>query len=1043
MHPIVLLLSGLAAAVLVVGCRPEDGPPAVSIDQARRTTAEMRQAGFAPPPRSVDDIVAMLARERPDPARGGALRARADAIIAEGGEPATRVRQLQDRAQAASDLGRVAQARRDATAALALVREHRLDGFVQLAFLRSLEATAGNVSDSIRHAEAVIESAGTLAGRRFIALGGSANNLAETGDLEHARIYLARTETLWSESQRWPDPDGNRDAWRTGLAMARGGVALATGRSDTAIAEFREGVDAYSRFLRSAAVRGAGGPIGRGETAVQLFRAMAAAALAQAGRLPEAEVESRRALSDVVAVVGRDHPDTAIILHSTVRILLDQGRSSDAERLAREAIAIQDRVGIEPGSWRAVRSRLLLAESLQAQERHTDALDVLRDVESAAASDPDTLRRALANDPALGFSLLRTGRAREAAGVLEPLAARRAVDYGAGHVQTALARGLHAAALHRVGERAQARAGFAAAVPVLLESGREAGREGSAVRTRMATAVLESYIDLLADTGTPAAVEEAFRIADAARGRAVQNALGASAARAAIADPQLADLARREQDAEVQVAALYGVLNSLLTAPPAQRDEGIVARVRSQIGELRGARVALRGEIEARFPGYAELVDARPATIAQARAALAPNEALVAMFVGRERSYVWGVRRAGDVAFARVPMDATAVAASVQALRRALDPVVARIGDIPAFDVAVAHDLYARFVEPLGAALDGAATIAVVPHGALAQLPLGVLVTAPTGRIPGGDGRSLFDGYKAVPFLIRQHAVAQLPSVAAFVSLRAAPPGPVERRPFVGFGDPVFDAGAPPRSPLVAAAGASTRGIAMERRNLPQLAQRASAGLAQLPALPDTGEELREVARALGADPVHDVFVGAAASEQRVKSMPLADRRTVMFATHGLVPGDLDGLTQPALALSAPGAADGEGDGLLTLDEILSLRLAADWVVLSACNTAAGDGAGAEALSGLGRAFFYAGARAVLASNWPVETASARMLTTDLFRRQAAEPGVPRAEALRRAMLALLDGPGALQGGRAVFSYAHPIFWAPFTVVGDGGPSSR
>jgi CHAT domain-containing protein len=152
------------------------------------------------------------------------------------------------------------------------------------------------------------------------------------------------------------------------------------------------------------------------------------------------------------------------------------------------------------------------------------------------------------------------------------------------------------------------------------------------------------------------------------------------------------------------------------------------------------------------------------------------------------------------------------------------------------------------------------------------------------------------------------------------------------------------------------------------------------------------------------------------------------------------VPGDLDGLDEPALALSAPNVAGIPGDGLLTMSEIFGLKLDAEWVVLSACNTAAGDGAGAEAVSGLGRAFFYAGTRALLVSNWPVETTSAKALTTDLFRRQAADPTLSRAEALRQTMLGLIDGPGMVDSqGRTVFLYAHPIFWAPFSLVGDGG----
>src|SRR6185369_2133337 len=134
--------------------------------------------------------------------------------------------------------------------------------------------------------------------------------------------------------------------------------------------------------------------------------------------------------------------------------------------------------------------------------------------------------------------------------------------------------------------------------------------------------------------------------------------------------------------------------------------------------------------------------------------------------------------------------------------------------------------------------------------------------------------------------------------------------------------------------------------------------------------------------------------------------------KILAFATQGLVPGDLNGLRQPALALSAPEVSGADGDGLLTMDEILALKLDADWVVLSACNTGSGAGAGAEAASGLGRAFFYAGTRALLVTNWSVHSASARDLVADLFHRQAQNPKLSRGEALRQAMIALIDGEG-------------------------------
>jgi len=151
------------------------------------------------------------------------------------------------------------------------------------------------------------------------------------------------------------------------------------------------------------------------------------------------------------------------------------------------------------------------------------------------------------------------------------------------------------------------------------------------------------------------------------------------------------------------------------------------------------------------------------------------------------------------------------------------------------------------------------------------------------------------------------------------------------------------------------------------------------------------------------------------------------------------MPGDLNGLTQPALALSAPSVADVDGDGLLTMEEVLALKLDADWVVLSACNTGTGAEAGAEAVSGLGRAFFYAGTRALLVTNWGVMSDAATALTTDTFRRQGADPTLSRSEALRQAMIGLIDGPGFVYAGKTVYTYAHPLFWAPYSIVGDGG----
>jgi CHAT domain-containing protein len=118
------------------------------------------------------------------------------------------------------------------------------------------------------------------------------------------------------------------------------------------------------------------------------------------------------------------------------------------------------------------------------------------------------------------------------------------------------------------------------------------------------------------------------------------------------------------------------------------------------------------------------------------------------------------------------------------------------------------------------------------------------------------------------------------------------------------------------------------------------------------------------------------------------------------------------------------------GDGLLTASDVAQLKLNADWVVLSACNTAAGEKPGAEALSGLARAFFYAGARSLIVSHWEVETQSAVALMTGTFDALAADPRLSHAEALRKSILAMI-------GSAQQTELSDPKFWASFVVVGE------
>src|SRR5262249_22560504 len=197
-----------------------------------------------------------------------------------------------------------------------------------------------------------------------------------------------------------------------------------------------------------------------------------------------------------------------------------------------------------------------------------------------------------------------------------------------------------------------------------------------------------------------------------------------------------------------------------------------------------------------------------------------------------------------------------------------------------------------------------------------------------------------------------------------------------------------------------------------------------------LPRLEETAGELKAVAERLGASP-RDIHLRSAATETAVKRASLADYQVVYFATHGLIAGEVKGLDEPALVMTLPKVASELDDGLLTAGEVAQLKLNADWVVLSACNTIAGEKPGAEALSGLARAFFYAGARALLVSHWAVDSAAATRLTTSTFDILKTDPKLGRAEALRRAMLAYLADTSSPRN-------AYPATWGPFEIVGEG-----
>ncbi len=854
--------------------------------------------------------------------------------------------------------------------------------------------------------------------------------LAYAGDLERAEsLYFDGTAY---STERWQDP--RNVYWLYAHQyMADGAIKRQNGRLDAAELSFNTALGFLARAMQvfeGDNSRFAGWWTRRYRGKILLVKSELGLTLLAQGR----EAEAEALLRDTVNFSGLVEMDSklyiAFLIGRVSEVLSAQNRHLDAFKTASLAKRIYSSVCADGGlSSAEVRERLARAQL--ALGNFDDAKNTYAEMDKYFEADKRLLNLKFGDSLARAFNEILSGDYSEASKRLD-LALNRTIErFGKGTSRQALIIGLRGLMQATKGETEAARPLFEQAMVEFYQTQGQADSRDDWLKKY----ITDGYLDLLQKGGSPDDLSKAFEIAQTLENGKVQQALRQNAARAGANNPELADLIRQEQDLGQQIDALRRTLNSALSSADSKA-QASAEKVKASLPALFQARQELAADIANKFPEFDELINPRPLTVAKLQSHLPSNGAVVVVRTTDSATQVWAVPKQGDLIFKTIPIGRIELNETVKEIRRAVDPgAIASLGDIPAFDTATAYELYNALLAPVSKAWKQSRSLYVVTQGPLGQLPLSLLPTTPNSK--GDDGNVLFAGYRNVNWLANSHAVTVLPSVGA-VATFSGQTSTAKRRPFVGFGDPFFSGGQAlaATKPVEVAQNTQTRSVTL--RSKPQTRSVNSADLAMLPRLPDTRPELQGIARSLGANQATDLYLGLRANEQQVKTMDLRPYKVIAFATHGLVPGDLNGLHQPALALSAPGPSKSEGDGLLTMAEILGLRLNADWAVLSACNTAAADGEGAEAISGLGRAFFYAGARALLVSSWPVHSGATTELTTTLFGLQAKDRTLARAEALRQARQHLIRNAGYQADGKMLFAYAHPIFWAPFTIVGDG-----
>ncbi len=759
------------------------------------------------------------------------------------------------------------------------------------------------------------------------------------------------------------------------------------------------------------------------------------------GRYAEGVPLERRAIAIYAKALGPEHPKLAALNVDLAELYEDEGDYLKAGPLLERALSILVKTfgSQHPDVSETLRDLGALSEVEEdyssAEQQYRRALEIRKKI---FGPDHRYVAEAL-ND--LGSLYEKERRYREAEPLLERAVAIRERTLGPSHPEVAESLGRLAGVLASTGQTEASLALFERARQSLISVRRaDAGLNDEALVNLLKTgnADLRNYVRLLAVVArssppydSAAASAQAFIVAEQIRNGLSQLALARAAARSAPSNPEIAALVNRAQQLRDRLRAITKKLTEEYGKPGAPRDPDRLSRLQQEEAQLSTQFHEADDEMRRRFPAYADLTAPDPIDPSTAAQLLDSDEALISYLSLDDRLIVWLLRPGRSLIYRDIDVKRADLAAAVSRIRLSLDP------NRP-FDVIDAYGVYSVTLKPFESDLVGVKSLLLVPDDLLLKVPFSALITNDRGGAFGvlaeqykkhsaptsEDFETL---YTQMPWLSKQNlALSVLPSATSLRALRgeakAVPdqstaPSKNEQA-FIGFGDPLLEG----------------RGDQRGGSMVTSTGTLATSAIRALARLPGTRRELIAEAKALGADTQDSLFMEERASKPWVTKLSrdrLRAARIVAFATHALIAGEITGLKDPALVLTPPPRPTDEDNGLLGTNDILRLKFEKnDWLILSGCNTGASNGTG-EGLSALVRAFFYAGARSLLVSQWSVDDAATEKLMTAALVSYAQNKSLSHAETLRRAMLEVM------KQNKPYAYFAHPFAWAPFIVVGE------
>ena len=729
------------------------------------------------------------------------------------------------------------------------------------------------------------------------------------------------------------------------------------------------------------------------------------------GQSGKAELFYQKALAVHLKTLGANHPDTSTSYNNLAALYESQGWYEKAEPLFQKSLAIRSKTFGEKHPYTAsLYNNLAHLYAVQeqygkAEPLYQKALDFRQKL--LGEQHPDTAQSY--------NNLANLYRAQGQLGKAEPLFQKALLALSLAPADAPVEQRLAVDGLRPLPETVQYASNYATALaetaqnPAGLRQADEACARALALKDRLRSEVfadeptklhhgsqnsdvvptrLGLLRKLYAAEGQAADLETAVAAVEQGTARVFLEQLGkARAAQLGRVEPKWLV---QEADFKNQLAVLDKLITEEQSKPTNKRDAARVGQLFDQQKELEGRLQQLVAQMEKDYPQYAALKYPQPCSLTDARACLDPNEVALLFVPGAQESFVVVVE-------ARPKADDPTHGVAIVPLPKEedLSDGASRLCDRATFTQATTtrsagETAYDLLLAPVADRIRGK-DLVVVPGGTLCQIPFEAL------RENG-------------QFLIERHRIRYAPSLTALHLIRRWESD--RDKPTTqlwALGDPQYEA--PDDRPREVALREGRRDAPFGR-------------------LKNSGAEVRAVAQLLQAARA-SCRTEADATEAAVKAASrdgsLAQARYVHFACHGILGFDVG--QQPALVLGLVGvdnAAEADGgcnDGFLRLDEVTRLRMNADLVVLSACRTGQGRLQGGEGVTGLARAFLYAGSRGVLSSLWSVDDAETPRFMVDVY--AGLQEGKTTAEAVRAAKLKMIR------------ENQPAVFWAPFIHIGE------